>query len=1085
MYPELTPKTDTLEAGKRLIYRTASIARYRNKVRKSESNGRQQMWPLWLEDVFLDALLLIPPMGQTRIRTDGQPPIIDGRNTLVAKYLSMHGWTPTLPRCTTPLWCIKEKRDFERARKQVSSHCQILKAFYSTLVTSHFLFHVKRSVLQEEKSFLNLDRDMKSLKSYEILTAVANGRLPVKQPNYGYFYKLLNANDDVFLRPKEFWMFVSSSNRERRVTLGDGTIKPHAARFTSNDQGAKETADACPNFKDGSNSKKVLNAGSSPLHVLHEYSRGLLQTESSSVGALSRKWAEHFPRLREKLVAAHNDTQPSDTETSRCVVGPCDTLHFVVTLDLETGPQCLDASELTCVVELSIDRATLYNHSWRTVTSVMKPDELRLSRSEPEVWDLDELAEASISHDAGCTSGRPCRCAQHHIRIPFPVDTWAAILTKLAPYPTADRDHEENRPGSHYRRRQAQSRKIQKDGGFGKSGGSSGTRNVTELLSEVAVYQEIWSAPNAGGWVPEVSSGRSWTRRAVVLWTFNPVQKRKDKSPEPSGATWRFLTKLDSFSQYHQEHAYVEGPYTAWPNNTGMLLDQDASSGYTSIDDDLSGLSVAAPAPHEWPLVSSCGLTDQLSAASQYNSYISSFGHVNATTNSGTDNILNSCLYSIFDDTNYADTQMQMQIPGPSNILGTAFADPCFFDSVPTEVNNSRHLLDTIPSNGNTSQEEMQEINTGSNTVFVNSFLDDPPMLWNDACPIYLQGEAAQQYETPKPDSLWDTGYVDTNITPSPDQSNLTNFVVYVTGQRPNPPPSPDTVGFITQFHNNGNTTYFIPPDLPTGRQAQILDTRRQDLELHVAPTGTSFTTPGAVISGRVYVAQNRLQFSLGPGHLIIPPDPNYPGSPAYTNPNSFVEFTYTGDNITVNLSFVDMIGLALGLNLTFYDGDEQTTRSMPGLKPDGLGRVCDGLALLGGFWPSLCVRDEHQNPLHVISPRTFAKPATADIWGCASGPFANPRGAVWTRERAVPVLCAAFVRSIIHLDGTQPSDFPTYQFYKNNVTNHYARLVHENLIEDMGYAFSYDDVTPDANINSAGLISGKRPTHLNIFINI
>ncbi|KAI3326516.1 hypothetical protein HD806DRAFT_551566 [Xylariaceae sp. AK1471] len=383
------------------------------------------------------------------------------------------------------------------------------------------------------------------------------------------------------------------------------------------------------------------------------------------------------------------------------------------------------------------------------------------------------------------------------------------------------------------------------------------------------------------------------------------------------------------------------------------------------------------------------------------------------------------------------------------------------------------------------------------------------------------------------------------NITPSPNQSNLTNLVVYVT----------DTVGFITQFHDNGSTTYFIPPDLPTGRQAQVLDTRRQDLELHVTPTGTSFTTPGAVISGRVYVAQNTLQFSLGPGHLLIPPNPNNPGSPAYTNPNSFIEFTHTGDDVTVNLSFVDIIGLAVGFNLTFHDGDEQIIRSVPGLKPDGLGRVCDGLALLGGFWPNLCVRDKHQNPLHVISPSiyhsllstdldvrtyynnyidqvwdkyansplklnlqasqaissaspnnliitcqvdrrdmllhcdhdtgTFAKPTTADIWGCASGPFVNPRGAVWTRERAVPILCAAFVRSTIHLDGTQPSDFPTYQFYKNNVTHHYARLVHENLIEDMGYAFSYDDVTPDANINSAGLVSGKKPTHLDIFINI
>ncbi|KAI3326515.1 hypothetical protein HD806DRAFT_532147 [Xylariaceae sp. AK1471] len=753
MYPELTPKTDALEAGKRLIYNTAPVARYRDKVRRNKNNGKQQMWPLWLEDVFFDALLLIPPIGQTRIRTDGQPPIMNGRNILIAKYISMRGWTPTLPGRRTPLWRLKGKRDCNRVRKQVSSHCQVLKAFYSTLATSHFLFHAKRSVLQEENSFSNLDRDTKSLKSYEILTAVANGRLPDKQPNYGYFSKLLNANDDVFLRPKEFRMFVSSSNMEKRVVLEDGTIKTQAARFTSSDQSAEEAADARPNSNDDSNSEKVLDAGSSPLHVLHEYSRGLSQTESSSVGALSRKWAEHFPQLREKLIAAHNDTQPSDTETSRCVVGPCDTLHFVVSLDLETGRQCLDASELTCIVELSIGRSALYNHSWRTVTSVIKPDELRLSRSEPEVWDLDELAEAYISHDAGCTSGRPCRCTQHSIRIPFPVDTWAAILMKLAPYTTTDRDNEENRLGSRSRRRRAEGRKIQDDSGLGKSGGSSSTRTVTELLSEVAVYQEIWSAPSAGGCVPNMISGRSWTRRAVVLWTFHPAQKRKDESLEPSGTTWRFLTKLGLSSQYHQEHAYVEGPHTAWPD-TGILLDQDASCGDAGIDDDLSGLSAAAPAPHEWPLVS----------------YNSSFDYVNATTNSETDNILNGCVYSILDYTNYADTQMHMHmhIPDPSNILGTAFTNPCFFDSIPTEVNNNRHLLYTIPSNENTSQEEMREmgfLDTGSNTVFANSFLNSPPILWNDACPIHWQEGAAQQDATPKPDSLWDIGYVDSKAS--------------------------------------------------------------------------------------------------------------------------------------------------------------------------------------------------------------------------------------------------------------------------------------------------------------------------------
>ncbi|KAI0410333.1 hypothetical protein F5X98DRAFT_381923 [Xylaria grammica] len=452
------------------------------------------------------------------------------------------------------------------------------------------------------------------------------------------------------------------------------------------------------------------------------------------------------PQLRGKLVAAHNDTQSSSTETSRYVVGPCNTLHLIVTLDLETRSQCLEISKLNCIVELSIDRSALYNHSWRTVTSVTKPDKLYLSGSEAEVWDLNKPAEA---HHAGCPSNGPCRCTHHSIRIPFPVDTWAAILMKLVPYTAPDPDHEKDSLGGRSYRRRAQGRKIENGSGFGKLGG---TRNAAELLSEVAMYQEIWSAPNADSCVPNVVSQRSWTRRAVILWTFNPAQKRRDESPERPGTTWRFLTKLDPFSQYHQQHAYVNKPPTPWPD-TSMLLGQDMSHGYAALDGSLSGTSVAARAPYEWPLVSSCSLTDRLSTAPQYNSYTGSFHHLNALNNSSTGNYLNSSPCPAFDYTSCADSQMQ--IPGPSDILGAAFTNSGLFDGVPIEVDKSRHFQDAIPRNSNTAEKEIREMGvpgTDPNNV---------PMLWNDAYLSNLQEGPGQQYDAPGLDSLWNTEHRD------------------------------------------------------------------------------------------------------------------------------------------------------------------------------------------------------------------------------------------------------------------------------------------------------------------------------------
>jgi hypothetical protein len=118
----------------------------------------------------------------------------------------------------------------------------------------------------------------------------------------------------------------------------------------------------------------------------------------------------------------------------------------------------------------------------------------------------------------------------------------------------------------------------------------------------------------------------------------------------------------------------------------------------------------------------------------------------------------------------------------------------------------------------------------------------------------------------------------------------------------------------------------------------------------------------------------------------------------------------------------------------------------------------------------------------------TFVRPVSKDIYGCDSGPFANPTQGTtesWSRARVRPRLCAAFVRSTLLLDGAQPSpDISPEQYYKDNITNHYARLVHENLIGGRGYAFAYDDVNSNSSVNTAGLISITRPSKLDIFIN-
>ncbi|KAI3320646.1 glycoside hydrolase family 64 protein [Xylariaceae sp. AK1471] len=367
-------------------------------------------------------------------------------------------------------------------------------------------------------------------------------------------------------------------------------------------------------------------------------------------------------------------------------------------------------------------------------------------------------------------------------------------------------------------------------------------------------------------------------------------------------------------------------------------------------------------------------------------------------------------------------------------------------------------------------------------------------------------------------------------------------------------------LGFITQHQNDGSTTYYVPRDTPPG---VAITASAKDLSWKVEAVGTSFKTPGTIVSGRLYIVNGALNFHAAADTTIVQPDPHNPSDIASQNIWGFVELTHskdsnTGEEMVVNLSFVDWVSLPLGMNVTFQDHDGQKTVSIPGLNPDGLINVCKAVSDLDSFWPRLCLRAPDSTPLRVMSPAkylslypddkdvvnyyepyitkvwdkysgidlqintqangpgvgslkvdngqivtcrvkddilqcdneagNFVRPVSKDIYGCDSGPFANPQqGATesWSRARVRPRLCAAFTRSTLLLDGVQPSqDISPDQYYKENITNHYSRVIHENLIGGMGYAFPYDDVNSNSSVNTAGLVSMTHPTKLEIFIN-
>lgn len=150
------------------------------------------------------------------------------------------------------------------------------------------------------------------------------------------------------------------------------------------------------------------------------------------------------------------------------------------------------------------------------------------------------------------------------------------------------------------------------------------------------------------------------------------------------------------------------------------------------------------------------------------------------------------------------------------------------------------------------------------------------------------------------------------------------------------------------------------------------------NLSWKVGPEGMNFKTPGTVISGRIYVVDGHLNFYSSKDGTIIHPDPHNTGDIASQERWGFVEFSHVKDpnngneDMTVNLSFVDWVSLPLGMSVTFEDGNNQKTVTIPGLKPDGLVKICESLSALNSFWPKLCLRGPDNTPLRVMSPEKY-----------------------------------------------------------------------------------------------------------------
>ncbi|SPQ21434.1 cb155a8f-14e1-480f-8b67-8437d815b828 [Thermothielavioides terrestris] len=308
------------------------------------------------------------------------------------------------------------------------------------------------------------------------------------------------------------------------------------------------------------------------------------------------------------------------------------------------------------------------------------------------------------------------------------------------------------------------------------------------------------------------------------------------------------------------------------------------------------------------------------------------------------------------------------------------------------------------------------------------------------------------------------------------NQSTSENVYAYITGLA-------IQHGMARVFLKADGTSLYFPGPPPAGK---ILQPLTENCAIPLGPPGNTVTaTIPQMAGGRIWFSvDDKLTFLRNPGGpgggaALVEPSVLNPSDPNADVDFAFCEFTLNNDQLFANISYVDFVPrLPIALTLQTHGGAVQHVSGMP---PDGLDKPQTVLRIntqsahgtLKGTVPAAS-----PNQL-VIGGEAFARPTTADILGCNSGPFATGGGggASAVRNAIIPRLAAAFQRGCVAAaDVSEHPSHPETFYRAGGPANHYARIVHECNLDGKGYAFAYDDVQPDGGEDQSGKVNAGDP---------
>ncbi|MGY4959035.1 beta-1,3-glucanase family protein [Streptomyces nigrescens] len=315
---------------------------------------------------------------------------------------------------------------------------------------------------------------------------------------------------------------------------------------------------------------------------------------------------------------------------------------------------------------------------------------------------------------------------------------------------------------------------------------------------------------------------------------------------------------------------------------------------------------------------------------------------------------------------------------------------------------------------------------------------------------------------------------------------------------------------------NDGTRQVYVTPDGEL-RPVALADNGLDGFTDYAIPLAASGTTTLRLpqMSGRIYTALGgKLKFKAvedGNGKAALA----YPagwvaGDPNYDVLHDCAEFTYNSGGMYCNTTMVDMFSVPLAIKLS--GAKEQTTGT---LKDGARARIFSDVKAAEGFdrlvigdrrviapghgldsglfaqdyfapaideaWSAYAAKDltvttnagtftgrvrdgklvftvpqgfkgQGGAPIGTVS---FDKPSTRDVLFC-DGTLAAPNDG--TLGPVAAILGAALNRSTLTSHATQPTTDPA-AFYRQRLTNHYARAMHAATQDGKAYGFAFDDV--------------------------